>query len=131
MKLSHIGVWTNDLEGLKNFYVTYFGGKTREKYVNPVKKFESYFIDFEGNGSVNLEIMKLATTLESGQNQTGEMNGFAHIAFSVGSKEQVDLLTERLALDGYVIVSKPRTTGDGYYESCILDPDRNHIEITI
>lgn len=54
-----------------------------------------------------------------------------HIAFSVGSKEKVDALTERLKIDGFNVVSGPRTTGDGYYESCILGIENNQIEITV
>ena len=57
--------------------------------------------------------------------------GYAHIAFSVGSKENVDALTERLKGVGYEVVSGPRTTGDGYYESCIIAIENNQIEITV
>jgi lactoylglutathione lyase len=53
-----------------------------------------------------------------------------HLAFSTGSKEKVDALTERLRNDGFEIIGAPRTTGDGYYESVILDPENNIIEIT-
>ena len=61
------------------------------------------------------------------QNRTG----YAHIALSVGTKEMVDSLTEQLRKDGYRIISNPRTTGDGYYESCLIDLEDNQIEITI
>ncbi len=57
--------------------------------------------------------------------------GFIHVAFSVGSKEKVDELTAKLKDDGYEIVSGPRTTGDGYYESCVVAMEGNQIEITI
>ena len=57
--------------------------------------------------------------------------GFIHGAFSVGSKEKVDELTRWLREDGYQVISGPRTTGDGYYESCILDGEGNQIEITV
>ena len=55
--------------------------------------------------------------------------GYIHIAFSVGNKNKVDELTELLQNDEYKIISKPRTTGDGYYESCIIDPEGNQVEI--
>ena len=57
--------------------------------------------------------------------------GYIHIAFSVGSKERVDSLTAQLQTDGYEVVSGPRTTGDGYYESCIVGIEGNQIEITV
>jgi catechol-2,3-dioxygenase len=57
--------------------------------------------------------------------------GFVHFSFLVGSKEEVVELIEILRHDGYVIYSEPRLTGDGYFESSILDPEGNLIEITI
>jgi lactoylglutathione lyase len=57
--------------------------------------------------------------------------GYTHLAFSVGSKAEVNALTARLQGDGYQVVSNPRRTGDGYYESCVLDPDGNRVEITV
>ena len=57
--------------------------------------------------------------------------GYAHTAFSVGSKKKVDELTERLKSDGFEVVSGPRTTGDGYYESCVVAIEGNLIEITV
>jgi lactoylglutathione lyase len=57
--------------------------------------------------------------------------GYIHISFSVGSKDNVDELTKRLEKDEYKVVSQPRTTGDGFYESCVMDPENNQIEITI
>lgn len=59
-----------------------------------------------------------------------DMAGLAHFSISVGSKEAVDKLTERLRNDGYAILSNPRITGDGYYESTVADPEGNCIEIS-
>lgn len=56
---------------------------------------------------------------------------YAHIAISVGSRGTVDEMMEKLYAAGYEIVSGPRTTGDGYYESCIIAIEDNQIEITI
>jgi len=55
----------------------------------------------------------------------------AHLAISVGSKEKVDELTEKLRADGYTVAGNPRLTGDGYYESVVFDPEGNRIEITV
>ncbi len=129
MKIEHIAVWTKDLERLKEFYTQYFGASAGNKYVNPRKGFASYFLQF-GSGA-RLEIMssdRRDPTKREGENPS---IGYAHIAFSVGSKENVDELTARLQEAGVELLSGPRTTGDGYYESVILDPDGNQVEITI
>ncbi len=127
MHIEHIAIWTQKLETQKNFFVMYFSAQAGQKYTNPKKRFESYFLKF-ANGA-RLEIMQ-AFDVEAVQ-KTGRMVGYAHIAFSVGSKEQVDTLTKQLEMDGYRVLGQPRMTGDGYYESVILDPDGNQIEITI
>jgi lactoylglutathione lyase len=113
---------------LRDFYVHYFGGQCGSLYHNPAKQFESYFISFDGGSK--LELMRKADVLESSQDKVPS-TGLAHFAFSVGSKEQVDELTNKLKLDGFEILSEPRITGDGYYESVVLDPDGNRVEITV
>jgi len=126
MKIEHVALWTSDLERSKLFYETYFGGQANVKYINPIKQFESYFLTFDDGA--RLELMQMPTIADSTPHQT---IGWIHIAMSVGSKLEVDALTERLRHDGYTIEGEPRTTGDGYYESVILDPDGNRIEITV
>lgn len=125
MQIEHIAIWTNNLEKLKEFYVNYFDGQAGEKYYNPKKEFESYFIEFESGA--RLEIMRKAGIKDKVQK---EVLGYAHLAFSVGSKEKVDQLTNNLEEAGYEVVGGPRRTGDGYYESSVLDPDGNKVEIT-
>lgn len=133
MKISHVAMWVKDIENIKNFYIKYFNCKCGDKYINDKKGFESYFLsfgDFEDNkDNSKLEIMNIKDI----KNIDKENNffGFSHIAISVGSKDKVDELTKILENDGYIAVSDPRTTGDGYYESVILDPENNRIEITI
>lgn len=127
MKIEHIAVWVKDLEKTKTFYQKYFGAVSNEKYVNPVKKFESYFLSFE-NGC-RLEIMTRPDLKENEKSYEFQQFGIIHFAFSAGSKEKVNELTETLRKDGYTIAGEPRTTGDGYYESVILDPENNIIEI--
>ncbi|OEJ14852.1 hypothetical protein BFL38_08430 [Brachyspira hampsonii] len=127
MKISHIAVWVKDLESIKNFYIKYFNCKCNDKYINEKKGFESYFLTFEDN--CRLEIMTRKDI--KNRNTNDDIYGFAHIAVSVGSKEKVDSLTKELESDGFKIASYPRTTGDGYYESVILDNENNKIEITI
>lgn len=128
MKIEHIAIWTQDLEKLREFYVTYFQATANGKYVNPSKKFESYFLTFKSGA--RLELMQRPDIFNHLPNRGTEFTGYAHLAFATGSKENVNKLTEQLRSDGYEIVGKPRTTGDGYYESVILDPDGNKIEIT-
>ncbi|WP_321480302.1 VOC family protein [uncultured Bacteroides sp.] len=127
MHISHIAIWTQQLEELKQFYVTYFGGESNSKYINPLKGFESYFISFCG-GNTSLELMSRKDIIKTITEK--DCLGLTHFAFSVGSKNAVTELTERLRKDGYQIVGEPRTTGDGYYESIVLDPDGNCVEIT-
>ena len=126
MKLEHVAMYVNDLENCRDFFVKYFGATSNSLYHNPTKKFKSYFLTFDGE--TRLEIMNKADMVDDKKSLT--RTGFIHIAFSVGSKEKVDELTAQLKNDGYEIVSNPRTTGDGYYESCIVDFEGNQIEIT-
>lgn len=127
MKIEHIAVYVEDLEGAKVFFEKYFGGVSGTLYRNQNTGFRSYFLSFS-DGS-RLEIMN-RPGLEKAENEAAR-TGFIHLAFSVGSKEQVDALTRQLAADGFRVISGPRTTGDGYYESCILGPENNQIEITL
>jgi len=127
MKITHLAIWTNDLEKLRNFYCNYFGAKSNEKYYNPAKQFSSYFLMF-ANGDCSLELMNKPNLDHP---EANALTGLAHFAFSVGSKEQVDLFTLQLREEGYKIIGEPRWTGDGFYESAINDPDGNVVEITI
>ncbi|WP_114571015.1 VOC family protein [Exiguobacterium flavidum] len=126
MKIEHIAVLVNDLETMKAFYSNYFDGRPNEKYNNAAKGFESYFLTF--SSGCRLELMR-RTDITTGQDFL--RIGWAHIAFSLGSREAVDRLSERLALDGYTRLDGPRRTGDGYYESVFCDPENNRIELTV
>ncbi len=127
MKIGHIALYVNDLEKARDFFVTYFSAESSEQYHNPNTDFRSYFLRFEDGAQ--LEIMTKPDLTDSGD----FLNrfGYAHIAFSVGSRDTVDTLTARLKQDGYPVIIGPRTTGDGYYESCILGFEGNLIEITV
>jgi lactoylglutathione lyase len=129
MHIEHIAIWTDDLERLRAFYETYFGAKTGEKYANPAHHFESYFLTFETGPRLELMHMQgIPATLNDPQRQ---FTGFIHASFSVGSELAVDALTERLRAAGFPVLDGPRRTGDGYYESAVLDPDGNRLEITV
>jgi len=127
MKIDHVAIWVADLEKMKAFYVRYFNMICSQKYVNEKNKFSSYFLGF--SDGARLEIMHRADILTP-VDKKETVSGLTHLAISVGSIDKVDNLTEKLRTDGYVISGEPRTTGDGYYESVILDPEGNHIEIT-
>jgi lactoylglutathione lyase len=124
MNIDHIAIWTLDLEKEKDFFLKYFGCTVNEKYVNRGKKFESYFISFPDGSRI-----ELMTREDIKEKLKGENSGLAHIAVNAGSREKVRQLTERLDNDGFIISSVPRVTGDGYYESVVLDPENNVIEI--
>lgn len=124
MKLHHIAIWTFRLEELKDFYVRFLGGTSNEKYVNPKKGFESYFISFEEGPT--LELMSRVDV----QNTPIEENGLGltHLAFTFPSQEEILRFTEEMRSEGYIIAGEPRTSGDGYFESVVLDPDGNRLE---
>ena len=126
MKIEHAAIYVNDLEAARDFFVTYLGGTSNDGYHNPNTGFRSYFISFDGGA--RLELMTKPGIDDQAARR--ERTGYVHIAFSVGSKEKVDLLTAELKIVGYEVVSGPRYTGDGYYESCIAAVEGNLIEIT-
>ena len=128
MRIEHIAFWTEDLERLATFYVKYFGAAVGDKYVNSAKGFESLFLSFDDGARI--EVMR-SSTLHPIKGERGvQRMGLAHMAVSVGSIERVDELTACLRQEGVEVVDGPRRTGDGYYESVILDPDGNRIEVT-
>ncbi|HRC72698.1 MAG TPA: VOC family protein [Candidatus Competibacter sp.] len=128
MRIEHIALWTTDLESCKQFYIAYFGAVAGVGYTNPAKGFESCFLSFtEG---ARIEVMKTTTLLPVAIEPGAQRMGLTHIAISVGSEQGVDALTQRLKADGFPVLDGPRRTGDGYYESVIIDPDGNRIEIT-
>lgn len=126
MRIEHIAMYVNDLEKTRDFFVKYFHATANEGYNNKKTDFRSYFLSFEDGA--RLEIMNKPQMQD--EEKTLNRTGYIHIAFSLGSKDAVDDLTERLKMDGYEVVSGPRTTGDGYYESCIIGIEGNQIEIT-
>lgn len=128
MKIEHLAIWAENLEDLKNFYVKYFDMVCGEKYTNVHKHFTSYFLSFKGSDT-RMELMN-RPDIQEDKNQRGLTSGLTHFAISVGSKEIVNSITKRLRADNYTVQSEPRTTGDGYYESVVLDPEGNLIEIT-
>lgn len=127
VKIEHLAIWVTDLEKMKLFYEKYFLAQAGEKYFNPTKNFSSYFLSFpEGP---RLELMHKPNIPDNLNDSLKEYLGIIHFAISVGSKEKVDGLTEWLRRDGIKIVGEPRTTGDGYYESVVFDPEGNRVEI--
>ena len=126
MKLEHVALYVNDLERAKEFFIKYFEAKSNDEYHNTKTEFRSYFLSFDSGA--RLEIMKKPNMIDTEKDLT--RTGYIHIAFSLGSRKAVDELTEKLRKDGYTVVSRPRITGDGYYESFIICIEDNLIEIT-
>ena len=126
MKIEHIAMYVNDLEAARDFFIKYLGGSSNDGYHNAKTGFRSYFISFEDGARLELMNKPGLSDPKKEPNRTG----YAHVAFSLGSKEAVDSLTSRLKTDGSEVLSGPRTTGDGYYESCIIAIEDNLIEIT-
>ena len=127
MRIEHIAIWTHDIERSKRFYVTYFGAVAGTGYRNEAKGFESLFLSFDTGARI--ELMRTTAlspvVIESG----AQRMGLTHFAIAVGSEQVVDSLTQRIRSDGFAVLDGPRRTGDGYYESVVLDPDGNRVEI--
>lgn len=126
MRIEHIALYANDLEAARSFFMKYLGAKPDKEYHNPKTGFRSCFLSFRDGARLELMNRPGMPDLPKERNRTG----YAHIAFSVGGREAVDALTAELKTDGYAVVSGPRMTGDGYYESCIVAVEGNQIEIT-
>ena len=156
MKIEHVAIWVKDIDKVCEFYRKYFGGVVQPIYHNPAKQFTSRFVTFESGARLevmhrpDIEIETGMFHMERLQTEDASTNsfvdisevqqvgskgaqhlGFTHLSFSVGSKEDVDRLTRQMSEDGIQVVGQPRTTGDGYYESVVLDPEGNRVEITI
>ena len=127
MRIEHVAMYVNDLEGAKIFFERYLGASANEGYHNKTTDFRSYFLTFDDGA--RLEIMNRPGMDDP--EKTLNRTGLIHIAFSVGNKEKVDELTRLLESDGSEVISGPRTTGDGYYESCVVSIEGNQIEITV
>lgn len=127
MRIEHVAMYVNDLEAARDFFVKYLGGSSNAGYHNKLTGFRSYFISFDDGA--RLEIMNKPDMDDS--EKTVNRTGYVHLAFSLGSKEEVNRLTEILKNDGFDVLSGPRTTGDGYYESCIVGIEGNQIELTV
>lgn len=127
MTIEHIALYVKDLEAARDFFQRYLGASSNQLYHNPRTGFRSYFLSFDGGA--RLELMSKPDVEE--QPSTLARMGYIHVAFSLGSAEKVDELTTRLKADGHQVVSGPRTTGDGYYESCVVVIEGNQIELTV
>lgn len=127
MRIEHLAIWSKDLESLADFYCRYFGGRQGERYHNPQKGFYSYFISFESG--CRLELMQKADIPISKDDPIAQATGMTHFAFDLETEAAVRQKTEELRAAGYQVVDGPRTTGDGYFESVVLDPEENRIEL--
>ena len=125
MKLEHIAIWVNDLEAMKHFYEHYFNTRASARYENVKTGFSSYFLKFATGGRIEL------SHKDNINKRAADVLGYAHIAISLGEKQRVDTLAAQFVNDGFNLLSGPRTTGDGYYEAVIEDPEGNLIELTV
>lgn len=129
MNLEHVAIWTSQLDRMKEFYTRFFGGIPNNKYINPEKGFESYFLRFATGA--RLELMYMPNIPDNGNDTIlAQHKGIIHLAFGANSMEEVDTKARQLKAAGYPILSGPRITGDGYYEFETLDPEKNRIEVT-
>lgn len=127
MRIEHIAMYVNELESVRDFFIKYFNASSNAGYHNQTTGFRSYFLTFDDGARLEIMNKPGMSDGEKAINRTG----YSHLAFSVGSREAVDDFTDRLKKDGFQVTSGPRTTGDGYYESCIVGLEDNLIEITV
>ena len=127
MRIDHAALFCKDLDQMRQFFIDYFDARSNEQYHNPRTGLRTYILSFT-EGSTRLELMLRPDVQDADPSQPAI--GYVHLSFAVGSKKGVDLLTRRLAADGYTVTSGPRTTGDGYYESSILGPEGILLELT-
>lgn len=128
MKIEHIAIWSTDIKRLRDFYIKHFNAIANDGYENTNTGLKSYFLSFEDGA--RLEIMNMDGILCLDES-VKQYLGYCHLAISVGTMFKVMKLTKELKEDGYEVIGEPRTTGDGYFESVVLDPDGNRIEITV
>ncbi len=128
MKIEHVAIWCKDIEAIKIFYEKHFNAVLNNKYKNEKKGYSSYFLSFDSGA--RLEIMHMDSVPDTANDPYTQFTGLIHLAISVGSEENVNRLTSELKQAGHEIIDGPRRTGDGYYESVVLDPECNRIEIT-
>jgi len=126
-RIEHIAMWTSDIERLANFYAKYLGASVGAKYANRAKGFESRFLEFETGA--RLELMQTSTLQPVVLEHGAQRIGLTHLAVTIGTERRVDELTSSLREAGFEVVDGPRRTGDGYYESVVLDPDGNRLEL--
>lgn len=127
MHIEHLAIWTYHLEELRRFYTEFLGATSSLQYHNPVKSFKSYFLSFDSG--CRLEIMEMPGIADHDNDGLTQATGLTHFAIDLGSRGEVDRLTAMLRAKGTRVVGEPRITGDGYYESVVLDPDGNRIEL--
>lgn len=128
MHICHMAIWTFDIDRLEQFYAKYFNARVAPHYRNSAKEFESVFLSFDHGAQI--EVMRTGTIQLVERQPGAQYTGITHLAFSLGSEREVDALVARLQADGHPVIDGPRRTGDGYYESVVLDPDGNRIEIS-
>ena len=127
MKIDHIALFCRDLERMREFFIEHFEARSNEQYINPRTGLHTYILTLPDAGA-RLELMSRPEMTEVDPSKPNI--GFIHVSFAVGSKAAVDAKTDELRTAGFAVTSGPRTTGDGYYEACILGPEGIQLEVT-
>ena len=127
MFIEHIALQVQDLQATQDFFLRYFHAKAGAPYHNPRTGLRTCFLSFEQGARLELMTRPELSTTNTSLTQTG----FIHLAFSLCNQEAVNILTETLRADGYAVISDPRVTGDGYYESCVQGPEGCMLELTV
>lgn len=127
MRIEHVALWVADIDRVCAFYERFFGARIGPLYENPAKGFTSRFLSIaEG---ARIEVMH-TTRLSPVEHAAGAQRmGLTHLALKLDSEAAVDQVTAAIRAAGHEVLDGPRRTGDGYYESVVLDPEGNRVEL--
>ena len=126
MQIKCISMWTQNLEGMKYFYVKFFGAEAGALYNNEKAGFECYLLTFK-RGLV-VELMRRADVKTR---PVRPYIGITGLAFKAGTMKEVRRITEKLQKENVPVLKEPRISGDGFFSSTVADPDGNEIEIAV
>ncbi len=127
MRIEHVALWVADVDRVCAFYERFFGARTGPLYENPAKGFSSRFLSFATGARI--EVMTTTTLAVAPQAPGSQRMGLTHFALQLDSESAVDRVTAEIRAAGHEVLDGPRRTGDGYYESVVLDTEGNRVEL--
>ncbi len=128
MRIEHVALWVADIDRVCAFYERFFGARVGPLYENPAKGFSSRFLSFATGARI--EVMRTTTLAPMPPIPGSQRMGLTHFALQLDSESAVDRVTADIRAAGHEVLDGPRRTGDGHYESVVLDTEGNRVELT-